>query len=86
MKSYAKPGNCPYCGTHRDFVSDIEADKVPGPGDISICIKCTGIQVFDDNMVLRKATDQEYLVYSKIPDVMRVRTAVLLARQKPAKN
>jgi hypothetical protein len=48
---------CPYCGHNFDRVSgDGEAE----PGSISICIACYSISIFNDSMMLRKPTAEEF--------------------------
>lgn len=45
---------CPVCRYEMDAASCLENDAaVPGPGDLTICMKCGKILVFADKMELR---------------------------------
>jgi len=51
---------CPYCGKQNDRVSSIDEEtKRPKKGDVSICIKCTGISIFDEKGELYKPSEEE---------------------------
>lgn len=58
LNSTEIPANCPYCGRHHDLHSSRENIK-PTPGDISLCIGCSEIAVFTDDLQLRKPTEAE---------------------------
>ncbi len=50
---------CPFCGTEFDGAFSFE-DKVPSPGDATVCIQCASPLVFDDAMKLRQMTPGEF--------------------------
>lgn len=52
---------CPYCGKVNDLASSFKGKEKPEPGDISICIKCAGILVFDEELRIRRPTDSELI-------------------------
>jgi len=59
MKTTVTPNSiCPYCGHKFNRASNPEG-QVPTPGDYSVCIECSEILVFDDDLLLRKPTDKE---------------------------
>jgi hypothetical protein len=47
---------CPKCGTVSDAASDYFANNRPVPGDVTVCIYCGATCVFDDSLLLRRAT------------------------------
>lgn len=49
---------CPTCGLKLDRAASLEG-KNPEPGDISICIKCENIMVFDEMLKLRVPMSDE---------------------------
>lgn len=51
---------CPQCSYRMDTAESIHGgDGAPDPGDCSVCSNCGRILVFDDRLVLRKATAAE---------------------------
>lgn len=54
------PGqNCPYCGYYFDCATGLEENSTPQPGAISLCLRCMEIGIYDENMIMRKATPEE---------------------------
>lgn len=62
---------CPYCGEHVDRATPAPSnqDARPEPGNFSLCCSCAGILVYQADLTVRKATDEE------IADVMKDATA-----------
>jgi hypothetical protein len=52
-------GLCPHCGRGADGVTDPFEEEVPKPGDISICVYCRDVAVFQGDLSLRKMTEEE---------------------------
>jgi hypothetical protein len=51
---------CPECGHVLDAAEAVDDPEVrPSPGDLSICIKCSAILIFTEDMSIRLATDAE---------------------------
>jgi hypothetical protein len=50
---------CLSCGKPLDGATCVGRDAAPDPGDITICIYCGHIMVFDDNLKLRELSDEE---------------------------
>lgn len=48
--------NCPVCGHAANRATSVKADAVPKENDITICIRCRGILVFDKTLALKKIT------------------------------
>lgn len=46
---------CPACGARRDaatLATDIEADDMPEPGNLSVCVACSSFLRFTDDLQL----------------------------------
>jgi hypothetical protein len=51
---------CPHCGHRHDAATNLEAPRAPGKGDVSICLECGGVALFDmDPVRLRMPTPAE---------------------------
>ena len=50
---------CPSCGQILDGALNPEIMQAPKPGNISICMDCSHISIFGDDMSLRPLNDQE---------------------------
>lgn len=50
---------CKACGKPNDSATSISADIKPTPGDVSICLYCGHVTVFDDDLTLREPTSKE---------------------------
>jgi hypothetical protein len=85
MKTIEVSGSCPYCGKKFDLTSDLEGENTPEPGNITICLGCAGVLIFGDNMEPKKPDPEELKEFLKIPEVNRIRKAVLLHRE-PGQN
>lgn len=60
MKTYETPPNkCQSCGETCDCASHKDTKEPPQKGDFSVCFYCGEIHVFDENLKLRKATQDE---------------------------
>lgn len=57
--SMTKMGNdyCPCCKALLDAASPAEGNKVPMPGDITICFYCAEVLMFSDDMELIKCPE-----------------------------
>lgn len=53
----------------------------PDPGDVSVCLYCSQINVFTDNMTLRPATRSEAFVLFQDDDVRRAVAATVRVRR-----
>ena len=51
-----KPCLCPQCGSHLNAASDVEGcNATPVPGDVSICLHCATVLIFNAQLSLRPA-------------------------------
>lgn len=67
------PSTCVDCGYMLDTCSG-EAD--PKPGDITICIRCAGINAFDKNLILRRPTEKELVEIGGDPGMKKIIEAI----------
>ena len=70
---------CCECGYECDRVP---GPRPPGPGDWSLCIKCGSLNVFDDNMNLRRPTDSEVIESAGVSKLQELRRGILALRKK----
>ena len=60
MTTKLDPDYCPKCGFLCDAVSDPEgSDSKPQEGDISICINCAKLLVFDKDLKLQPCPEEK---------------------------
>ena len=52
------PTKCWACGYVMDCSADPSGQHKPGPGDITMCLSCTSVNVYDKDMKLHKPSDQ----------------------------
>lgn len=50
---------CPACGHKLSAASGVDHDRRPRPGDVSVCIMCAAVLIFERRGRLRLATAQE---------------------------
>jgi len=50
---------CPYCDQANHLHGVVDGEDGPEPGNLSICWTCGGPAIFDDDLSLRQATDEE---------------------------
>jgi hypothetical protein len=54
------PQMCVECGIVLNAVSGtVRPNEAPTPGCVSLCLNCGHLALFDDNMMLREATQEE---------------------------
>lgn len=73
---------CPACGYQVDAASSLEGDDRPGPGDISLCLRCAAILEFGAD--LRPVAASAETLASLVPEhralIGRARVAILVQR------
>lgn len=68
MKSSEIPSSaCWNCGKAVDAATPLESDADPVPHDVTLCIYCGEWNVFADDMMLRKPTEQEFIAIGMDP-------------------
>jgi hypothetical protein len=70
---------CPYCGYLNNGFSAFEDDYDPSEGDISICVKCTRISLFEKDLTLKTVTSKdEKLILKTNPEIHKLRKILSL--------
>jgi hypothetical protein len=63
-------GNCLNCGVEIDSATSVGHRHQPRPGSIAICIVCSHIMAYDENIHLREMTDEECLAIAGNPELL----------------
>lgn len=75
---------CPVCGTVNDavmVVNDLASVIMPKPGDLSVCVYCEAIGVFQEDGTVRVATAEEC---DELPDWLKEKLSHSIPGQKPS--
>ena len=69
---------CPLCGHWLDAATagPSNPDATPKPGDITVCIQCVSVLVFDEDLRVRVPTDAEQAEAMALHDVVTVVQAI----------
>jgi hypothetical protein len=72
------PSICPICLAHHEATANTQSQSRPTDGDVTICIVCHGISVYDFTLpgLLRFPTDEELEVIKADPEIQRVQWAM----------
>lgn len=89
MKTFKqKLHECPICLHEMDRCMAYKGDVPPRPGDVTICIRCCTLLLFDEDLDVILPNEEELKKLLKDPDVQgallaaqRLRVRVLLNRQ-----
>lgn len=66
-------GACPHCGARQDAATEATAAlRPPRPGDVSICIRCAGVSVFEVAGERRLPSDDEAATFAADDDLQRM--------------
>lgn len=65
-------GACPHCGRRQDAGTNMTGDVAPKPGDVSICIRCAGVSVFELGGERRLPTDEEVAEFAADDELQRM--------------
>lgn len=52
-------GECPSCGAKVNRAGDILGEGSPEPGEVVVCLECSALNVFAEDLSLRRPTDEE---------------------------
>lgn len=67
------PCQCLFCGYQLDMASNVPGQtSQPKPGDVTMCFKCGGFMTFDDDLVMRKPTEEETATLMADPTVQKL--------------
>ena len=66
---------CASCGADNDAATDPLREFAPMPGDVSICLKCGHLGIFDGEMQVRDPTSEEMYELAGHPEILRMQAA-----------
>lgn len=81
MSALIPPSPCPNCGKVLDAATGVDKRRrpndrmVPRPGNVSVCISCGHICVFDKKLRLRNPTEAEMVQIAGDPRVIQIMKA-----------
>jgi hypothetical protein len=70
------PAICPTCGKTLDSAAGIGNPQLPNPGDVSICLYCANVAIFDIDDTLRTPTAAEQAELDRDTSIQKVRATV----------
>jgi len=70
-ETFIPPHRCPRCNYRMDCTTDAYGEAKPKEGDVSICLMCGGLMVFNADLTVRKPTKEENLRFQSDPSIMR---------------
>ena len=70
-----KPSHCCYCGQLNDGASGMGHDYAPRPGDVMICLGCSGLNIYVEGGRLRLPTPAETKATSTDLNIQMARMA-----------
>ena len=50
---------CPHCGYESDATTGVSCKQRPDPGCVNVCIECLEVSLFDEQLKLRRMTEEE---------------------------
>jgi len=83
--TFIPPFHCLNCGYRMDCTTDAYGDGTPKDGDISMCLHCGHLMLFNKDMTVRELTPDERAKITCDPQVVRadiVRAAVVANKPK----
>lgn len=74
-----KDNHCPSCNILLDGASQLNGDNMPNPGDVGVCVYCSNVHVFDDDLSMRKPTPEEESEILKNPHIIKIQKSIFEA-------
>jgi hypothetical protein len=65
---------CPFCGSALDAATAVpdNADAAPEAGDVTVCISCAGVLIFDEALSVRRPTTVELMEAMSMPPLRQL--------------
>ena len=75
---------CPFCGHTLDAATagPMTPEATPGPGDVTLCVGCVNVLIFDDDLKARKPTPAELAEVMDYPEIRAGRLALFEAHRR----
>jgi RNase P subunit RPR2 len=75
------PVLCPSCNTPLDMATSLESNEPPMDGDVTICLQCGHIMVFENNRP-RDPNHDELRIIAGAPKILRAQRARVAGKEK----
>lgn len=62
---------CPDCGAAVDAATPLDGESIPKEGSAAICLYCSGVAIYDENLSLRQPTPEEQLEIASDVEIIR---------------
>lgn len=76
-----KSNSCLGCGHHMDMAAQVAGDEKPRPGDVTLCIRCGHVMIFDADLSFRNMNEAEQREIEQDPQVQKVILAIKNVQQ-----
>ena len=76
---------CLECGAVQNRSSSFEGESA-SPGDIVLCIECSAIMAYGDDMTVRALTEEEMRSVAGSPELLRTQALLALYREHREKE
>jgi len=71
---------CPHCGERLNMATAVSEEVLPKDGDLTICVFCKGLMIFEKGLRLRKLSNDEESDALDDPRVAAVKNAIRIIR------
>lgn len=82
MEHIPLESTCPACGHTHNMATNMEGEGGPEPGDVTVCILCLHVLMFDDQLKYRYPTKEEE---EKLKENAGLQRMLLLLREAKRK-
>lgn len=73
------PNRCPHCEHILEGATGVTTQNAPKPGDVTLCIYCAAVLVFQDDMRVRLPVEEEANEFASNGELMKMQKIVKLA-------
>lgn len=85
-KEFVRENKCPHCSYYCDCATAPFEGGGPKPGDGCVCLQCTQVSVFGEDLALRLPTPEECQEFSADLQIARVQVAIEATRRLQSKR
>lgn len=72
------PSNCPSCNAFINGASPAKTNDAsePSNGDFTVCIYCAGLAVYNEDLTLRKPSEEEMKIAASNTEIIKMKYVV----------